>query len=78
MGVGLDAAGQHDHARGVDGFAGADVVEDARGGDGGDLLALDADVPEAHAVRCDHGSALDDQVQHDSLPDVSVTSIDGG
>ena len=69
VGVGLNAARQHDHAGGVDGLAGADIVEDTRGGHRRDLLALDADIPQANAVRCDHGPALDDQVQHDFPPE---------
>ena len=78
VGMRLDAAGQYDHAGGIDGLAGPDVVEDTGSGHRRDLLALDAHVPQANAVRCDHGPALDDQVQHDCLPNARVVSIDDG
>ena len=67
VGMGLNAAGQDDHSRGVDGIASADVVERTGSGHGGDLLALDSDVSQGSALRSNYGSALDDQVQHNCL-----------
>ena len=67
VGVGLDAAGQHNHAGGVDGLVGAHVVEGAGGGYSGNLLSLYSHIHQACAFRSNHGPAFDDQVQHDRL-----------
>ena len=67
VGVGLDAAGQHNHAGGVYRLPGADVVQRAGGGDRRNLLSLNANVHQSCPCGRNHGSAFDDQVQHDCL-----------
>ena len=51
VGVRLDTAGQDDHARGVDGLAGPDVVKHSRRGHRRDLLPLYAPHPSVRRRR---------------------------
>ncbi len=64
--MGVDAARDDQLAGRVD-HAGTLRRQRARGGDGDDALAIDADVPRPHALGGDHLPTANEEIEHASL-----------